>query len=55
MHDVKTRQQVADEYGVHRSTFRRWLKRAKIATPNGLIYPTTLQQIYRHFGNPHTQ
>lgn len=52
MQCVKTRQQIADEYGIHRTTFNRWLKRANMELPHGLINPSTVQEIYKAFGYP---
>jgi DNA invertase Pin-like site-specific DNA recombinase len=52
MYPVKTRQQIADEYGIHRTTLNRWLKRAKIELSNGLISPLAQQAIYAEFGYP---
>ena len=52
MQCVKTRQQIADEYGIHRTTFNRWLKKANIVLPHGLINPSTVQKIYIAFGYP---
>jgi len=49
---VKTRQQVAAEYGVHVSTLLRWLDRREIRLPSGMIYPRDLQRIYAALGNP---
>jgi DNA-binding XRE family transcriptional regulator len=48
----KTRQEVADEYGVSRKTFGRWLKDAGISPGRGRLTPAILNQIYDHFGEP---
>jgi hypothetical protein len=55
MHSVKSRQQLADEYGIHRITLNRWLKKANIDLPGGLISPLMLQVIYAQFGLPKPQ
>ncbi|MEM9918268.1 MAG: helix-turn-helix domain-containing protein [Bacteroidota bacterium] len=49
---VKTRQQIADEYGISPRTLRRWLKKYNIELPNRLISPKDQQVIYDLFGNP---
>jgi len=52
MNTTKTRQQVAEEYGISRKTFYRWMKREKIALSNGLIYPKDMKVIYERLGTP---
>jgi DNA-directed RNA polymerase specialized sigma54-like protein len=47
---VKTRQEMADELGMHRTTLNRKLKDACIYLPNGLISPKDQKVIYEHFG-----
>jgi DNA invertase Pin-like site-specific DNA recombinase len=54
MKKVKTRQEIAEEYGISRRTFQRWLKKQKIALPNGLITPKEQEMIYNNFGYPQT-
>jgi hypothetical protein len=49
---AKTREEIASEYGVKVRTFYRWLKRADINLPSGLIKPLHLNMIYRTFGFP---
>ena len=49
---AKTRQQIANEYGVDRKTFNNWLKRAQINVPAGLICPSVYESIYKAFGYP---
>ncbi|NUO03551.1 MAG: helix-turn-helix domain-containing protein [Saprospiraceae bacterium] len=49
---VKTRQQIADEYGVSRKTLYNWLKREGIAIKNGLVTPKEQRIIYEKFGAP---
>jgi hypothetical protein len=49
---AKTRQQLAAEYGLHRNTFTRRLKRAGIQLPPGLVYPKEQQKIYEILGAP---
>ena len=48
----KTRQQIADEFGIHRKTLGRMLKRANMFLPSGNISPKEQQRIYEHFGTP---
>lgn len=52
MKKVKTRQEIAAEYGVHRRTFQRWLKKKKIELPSGLLTPKEQEVIYKCFGQP---
>ena len=49
---VKTRQQIANEYGISPRTLRRWLKNQKIQLPNRLICPKEQLIIYQCFGQP---
>ena len=49
---VKTRQQIANEYGVTRKTLYSWLKKEKIELPQSLISPKEQTVIYNKFGNP---
>ena len=48
----KTRQQIADEFGINRKTLERMLKRADIVLPSGNVSPKNQQVIYDHFGTP---
>lgn len=52
MHKAKTRQQIADEFGIDRKTLYRWLKRNKISVDTGLLTPFEQAQIYHTFGKP---
>ena len=49
---VKTRQQIANEYGVTRKTLYSWLKKEKIKLERSLISPKEQERIYSKFGNP---
>jgi hypothetical protein len=49
---AKTREEVAAEYGICVKTLNRWLKKANIILPHGLIKPCHLQIIYVAFGAP---
>jgi hypothetical protein len=49
---VKTREEMAREYGISVRTFRRWLIREHLDLPNGLIYPRWQAIIYDTFGLP---
>jgi len=49
---AKTRHQMAREFGVNRKTFCRWLERANLNLPNGLICPMNVMLIYNTLGNP---
>ncbi len=49
---VKTRQQMAAEYGISCKTLSRRLKQAGIDIPGGLILPTNQTRIYSALGFP---
>ncbi|WP_420868334.1 helix-turn-helix domain-containing protein [Aestuariivivens sediminis] len=49
---VKTREQIAAEYGVSPRTLRRWLKNCNIILPNRLVCPKEQRLIYNKFGYP---
>lgn len=49
---VKTKTQMADEYGVCRKTFVKQLKQKQIKLDNGLIYPKDQVNIYNKLGLP---
>jgi hypothetical protein len=49
---VKTKQQMADEYGVCRKTFNKLLHRKRIKLDKGLIYPKEQVIIYKKLGIP---
>jgi len=49
---VKTKQQMAEEYGVSRKTFQRLLQKRQIMIARGLIYPKDQEFIYRQLGYP---
>jgi DNA invertase Pin-like site-specific DNA recombinase len=48
----KTRQQIAEEYGIHRNTLQRRLRKEGIKLPNGVILPTDVKKIYDALGWP---
>ena len=48
----KTRQQIADEFGINRKTLERMLKRADIVLPSGNVSLKNQQCIYNYFGMP---
>ena len=52
MKQVKTRQEIAQEFGISRRTFQRWLKKHNIVLPSGLVTPKVQAQIYEKFGFP---
>ena len=52
MEIVKTRQQIADEYGISRKPLSRWLKKAEIEVEGYLLSPKDQQMIYQVFGDP---
>jgi hypothetical protein len=49
---VKTKQQMADEYGVCRKTFNRLLLKKHIILERGLISPKDQMTIYNELGLP---
>jgi hypothetical protein len=49
---MKTRTQLADEYGISRKTFVDLLKRYQMELPKGLIPPEKVVEIYRVLGPP---
>ena len=51
---VKTKQQMADEYGVCRKTFNKLLNRKQIKLDRGLIYPKEQFIIYKKLGIPNS-
>ena len=52
MKKAKTRQEIAEEYGISRRTLQRWLKKEQIRVHSGLITPKEQEKIYRCFGYP---
>jgi hypothetical protein len=51
---VKTKQQMADEYGVCRKTFNRLLMKKRIKLERGLISPKDQMFIYDKLGIPNS-
>jgi hypothetical protein len=49
---VKTKQQMAFEYGVSRKTFHKLLQKRQIILDRGLIYPRDQENIYKVLGLP---
>jgi len=49
---VKSKQQMADEYGVCRKTFNKLLKKEHINLKRGVILPREQQNIYNKLGIP---
>lgn len=49
---VKTRNQIADEYGIHVRTLHRWIKKYGINIPPGALTPFSQQRIYDVLGAP---
>jgi len=52
MQKAKTKQEIANEYGIHRNTFYNWLKKAGIKLSKQLITPKEQILIYEEFGQP---
>jgi hypothetical protein len=51
---VKTKQQMADEYGVCRKTFNRLLRKKHVKLDRGLISPKDQYLIYDKLGIPNS-
>jgi len=49
---AKTRQEIANEYAISVRTLNRWIKRANLCIPKGLVDPYHLTIIYKTFGVP---
>jgi len=51
--ETKTRQELANDYGIDRRTLYRWFKEAQIVlSGRGIIKPKELQVIYKILGKP---
>jgi hypothetical protein len=49
---AKSKQQIANEYGICTKTFTKWLKEEKLFLKRGLINPKSQTLIYKKFGFP---
>ncbi len=49
---AKTRQQIADEYGISVKTLSRWIRKRNLPIKNGLLTPIEQEIIYEAFGLP---
>jgi hypothetical protein len=49
---VKTRQQIAREYGISVKTLNRRLAKVNIVIERGILFPKTLSEIYASLGVP---
>lgn len=49
---VKTRQEIAYEYGISRVTFYRLMKKLDIQISSGLVTPVEQQMVYDALGYP---
>jgi hypothetical protein len=49
---AKSKQQIADEYGVCTKTLNKWLREERIKVKRGLITPKRQAIIYRKLGIP---
>ncbi len=49
---AKTKQQIANEYGICTKTLNKWLRDEKIEIHRGLINPKTQALIYKKLGVP---
>jgi hypothetical protein len=46
----KTRQELANEFGICEKTFNKYLKAAKIKLPSGLVFLKDQERIYKKLG-----
>lgn len=49
---AKSKQQIANEYGICTKTLNKWLKQEKIQIERGLITPKQQELIYEKLGFP---
>ena len=49
---AKTRQQIAQEFGICTKTLNKWLKQANLRIPKGLIQPRYQKLIYDKLSTP---
>jgi hypothetical protein len=49
---LKTRLQIANEYGVHVRTLSRWILKHDLIIPEGLLTPRYQKIIYEKIGYP---
>lgn len=49
---AKSRQEIAQEYGVSARALSRWIQKSGLPIPNGLVSPKGQQKIYEEFGKP---
>ncbi|WP_192348904.1 hypothetical protein [Algoriphagus sp. Y33] len=49
---AKTRQQIANEYGISAKTLSRWIKNRNLPIDNGLLTPIEQKIIYEALGLP---
>jgi transposase-like protein len=52
MKQAKSRQEIAEEYGISPRTLSRWLQKAELDLPRGLVSPKSQEVIYEKFGRP---
>ncbi|MHA7129954.1 helix-turn-helix domain-containing protein [Algoriphagus namhaensis] len=52
MKQAKSRQEIAEEYGISSRTLTRWLHKAELDLPKGLLSPKSQKLIYEKFGKP---
>lgn len=50
--NAKSKQQIANEYGICTKTLTKWLKEEKILLKRGLINPKRQEIIYKRLGFP---
>lgn len=51
---AKTRQELAEQYGICTKTLKKWLEKENIFLPRGLISPKNQLVIYEKLGFPNS-
>jgi transposase-like protein len=51
---AKSRQEIAQEYGISTRTLSRWIQKNKLSIPTGLLSPKSQELIYQEFGKAKT-
>jgi len=49
---AKSRQEIAEEYGICVRTLSRWFQKNNLSIPKGLLSPKIQELIYQEFGRP---
>lgn len=49
---AKSRQEIAQEYGISTRTLSRWFQKNNLSIPKGLLSPKIQELIYQEYGKP---